>query len=106
MSFTTSIKDELSKLEMTNTENIAELSAFVRNNAKYSSIIELNTENSNVAKRVYLLLKNIYGVSAVITTKKSNTFNRNNMYIIEVKDKVKSILQDLSIIDNNNKTIK
>lgn len=103
MSFTTSIKDELSKLEMTNAENIAELSAFVRNNAKYSSIIELNTENSNVAKRVYLLLKNIYGVSAIITTKKSNTFNRNNMYIIEVKDKVKNILQDLSIIDNNDK---
>ena len=63
MSFTTNIKDELSKLEMSRAENIAELSAFIRNNAKYNfGAIELNTENSNVAKRVYLFLKNIYGL--------------------------------------------
>lgn len=102
MSFTTNIKDELSKLEMSKAENIAELSAFMRNNAKYTSnIIELNTENSNVAKRVYLFLKNIYGVSAEIVTKKSNTFNRNNIYLIEVKEKINAILNDLSVVSEN-----
>ena len=102
MSFTTNIKDELSKLEMSRAENIAELSAFIRNNAKYNfGAIELNTENSNVAKRVYLFLKNIYGVSAEIITKKSNTFNRNNIYLVEVKEKISDILNDLSVVDEN-----
>lgn len=100
MSFTANIKDELSKLDMTRSENIAELSAFMRTNAKYNdSIIELNTENSNVAKRFYIFLKDIYGISAEIITKKSNTFNRNNIYIVEVKEKIKDIMEDLSVLD-------
>ena len=100
MSFTANIKDELSRLNMTRSENIAELSAFVRTNAKYNlSSIELNTENSNIAKRFYLFLKDIYGVSAEIITKRNNTFNRNNIYMIEIKEKTQAILEDLSVID-------
>ena len=100
MSFTANIKEEISRLEKARSENIAELSAFIRNNAKYNTqTIELNTENSSVAKRFYSFLKDIYGVSAVITSRKSNTFNRNNIYVIEVCEKVKEILTDLSVID-------
>ena len=102
MSFTANIKDEISKLDMTKSENIAELSAFMRTNAKYDrNCIELNTENSNVARRFYSFLKDIYGANAYITTKKSNTFNRNNIYVIEVKEKVNDILNDLSIVDDD-----
>lgn len=102
MSFTANIKDEISKLEKARSENIAELSAFIRTNAKYSDeFIELNTENSTIAKRFYIFLKDIYGVSAEIITKKSNTFNRNNIYAVEVKEKTKEILMDLSVIDEN-----
>lgn len=103
MSFTARIKDEISQLEKPRSENIAELSAFVRTNAKYSNeLIELNTENSKIAKRFYNFLKNIYGVSALITTRKSNTFNRNNIYVVEVREKINDILLDLSVIDNDN----
>lgn len=102
MSFTANIKDEISKLEKDKSENIAELSAFMRNTAKYyDGIIELNTENSTIAKRFYMFLKDIYGVSAEISSKKSNTFNRNNIYIIKLKEKIKEILTDLSVIDDN-----
>ena len=100
MSFTATIKDELSKLDMTKSENIAELSAFVRTNARYSlNNIELSTENSDIAKRIYTFFKNIYGISTEIVTKKSNTFNRNNIYTIEIKEKITDILKDLSVID-------
>lgn len=106
MSFTATIKDELSKLEMTKSENLAELSAFVRNNAKYSDdFIELSTENSNIAKKLYSFFKNIYSISVETSVKKSNTFNRNNIYIIELRDKVKEILIDLSVVDENNQYI-
>lgn len=104
MSFTANIKDELSKLDMTKSENIAELSAFIRTNAKYlGNSIELNTENSNVAKRIYSFIKDIYGISCEIIIKKSNTFNRNNIYGIEVKEKVSDILEDLSVTDEKGK---
>lgn len=104
MSFTANIKDELSKLDMTKSENIAELSGFVRTNARFlNDYVELNTENSNIAKRIYLFLKDIYGISTDIIIKKNNTFNRNNIYVIEIKEKVKEILFDLSIFDNQNK---
>lgn len=100
MSFTGTIKDELSKLDMTKSEDIASLSAFVRTNAKYeNNFIELNTENNSIAKKIYSFFKDLYGISADIIVKKSNTFNRNNIYIIEIKDKVKDILVDLSVID-------
>lgn len=103
MSFTANIKDELSKLDMTKSENIAELSGFVRTNARFlNDYVELNTENSNIAKRIYLFLKDIYGISTDIIIKKNNTFNRNNIYVIEIKEKVKEILFDLSIFDNQN----
>lgn len=102
MSFTATIKDELSKLDMTRLENLAELSAFIRTNAKYTNeLIELNTENSNIAKRIYGFLKDIYGITAQIVTRKSNTFNRNNIYGIEVKEKIRYILEDLSVIDED-----
>jgi DNA-binding protein WhiA len=102
MSFTGKIKDELSKLEMTKSENIAELSAFVRTNAKYNdNYIELSTENSNIVKKIYKYFKDIYSISTEIVTKKSNTFNRNNIYVIEIQEMVKEILNDLSVIDTS-----
>ena len=100
MSFTATIKDELSNLSMTKSENIAELSAFVRTNAKYSdNFIELSTENNDIAEKIHLFFKDIYNIKCEIEIKKSNTFNRNNIYIIQIKDKVKEILTDLSVVD-------
>ncbi|MBQ7136542.1 MAG: DNA-binding protein WhiA [Bacilli bacterium] len=100
MSFTATIKNELSKLDMTKSENIAELSAFIRNNAKYvEDFIELSTENEDVSNRINKLFKDIYDVDANIVIKKNNTFNRNNIYVIKIQDKIQEILIDLSVID-------
>ena len=104
MSFTATIKNELSKLDMTKSENIAELSAFVRSNAKYSDdYIELSTENEDVANRIHQLIKDIYDVEASVIIKKNNTFNRNNIYIINIQDKIQEVLMDLSVVDKDGK---
>ena len=53
MSFTTNIKDEISKIEGTKSESIAELSGFVRNNGVINNnILTLTTENKVTAKRI------------------------------------------------------
>ena len=102
MSFTTSVKNEICLLSFSNTENIAELSAFVRSNAKISdSCLELSTENAKVAKRVYLLFKSLYGVDISLEQRKLANFSRKKIYIISIISKITDILSDLSVVDKN-----
>lgn len=102
MSFTTNIKNEISKLEFVKSENISELSGFIRNNGSYNNEkIELVTENISVAKRIYSLVKAIYNISCIIETKKNNNFSKNNLYLIIIDTRINEILEDLSVTDKN-----
>ena len=99
MSFSTTIKNELTKIDTTRSEKIALLSAFFRNNAIYTSDkIELVTENSTVAKYLFQLLKDTYQVTLQIEKKKNNNFTRGNLYMMTVVEKIDLILKDLSVI--------
>ena len=105
ISFTSNVKNEVAALDGTRNENMAMLSAIVRNNVKLNNdSLVITTENSKVAKRVYLLLSDIYNVSVTIDDKE-NSFNRNRLYLIKVFDKIDFILKDLSVIDENNNYI-
>lgn len=101
MSFATDVKNEISDLRLSKSENIAELSAFIRNNGHISNDeILLYTENMMIAKRVYAIVKNLYGIHCLMTTKQNVAFNKNNVYYIEIKEKVDFILEDLSVNDS------
>lgn len=101
MSFTSNVKNEICLIDSNKNEKIAELSAIIRNNAVYNKeLIELTTENSKVAKRVYLLFKELYNINPTIEDKE-NAFNRNRLYVIKVFEKILMILKDLSVIDDN-----
>jgi len=79
------VKNEISNHDGNRNENIAELSAIMRNSAKYTNDeIEIVTENSKIARRVYLLLKDIYNVNASIMDR-NNSFNRNRLFVVLVK---------------------
>ena len=102
MSFTAEVKTEICKLEFEKSENIAELSAFIRTNARYNkNYLTLTTENAKVAKRIYLLIKDIYGIYPSIIEKQNAVFNKTVIYDIDIKDKIGDILKDLSVVDNN-----
>lgn len=99
MSFTTIVKDEITNVETSNTEKIAELSGFVRSNIKLiDKTIELTTENAKVAKRIYLLFKSLYGIDVLLEQKKLANFSRKKVFIITINTKVDEILSDLSVI--------
>lgn len=101
MSFTTTIKEEISRIKNTRSESISELSGFLRNNGTCTdTTIDLLTENATVAKRIYRLMKEIYDISCEIETHKNMNFSKNNLYLIMIDEKVDFILQDLSIMDN------
>ena len=73
MSFTTTIKEEISRIDNTKSESIAELSGFMRNNGSYSdTTIDLVSENATVVKRVYKLCKDLYDITCEIKTRKGN----------------------------------
>ncbi len=100
MSFTTTIKEEISRIKNTRSESISELSGFLRNNGTCTdTTIDLLTENATVAKRIYQLMKDIYDITCEIESRKNMNFSKNNLYLIMINERVDFILKDLSIID-------
>ena len=100
MSFTMVVKDEASKIETTRLEDISELSAIIRIAGNINNNINVTIENNAVARRVFKLFKKIYGISPSITVR-NKKLGRGLTYILNINNKVKEILEDLSIIDNN-----
>lgn len=98
MTFTSTIKDEVTRLEGNKLEYIAELSCIFRNNAKVTDDIIITVENNAVARRVFKLIKLIYDVTPSITIRKRYNFNNNISYILKIRNKKDIILKDLSII--------
>lgn len=106
MSFTTTVKNEICSLEFSNTENIALLSGFVRSNGKFENdSIELSTENAKVAKKIYLILKSLYGIEVDLDQRNIANFSKKKNYIININTKVDEILSDLSVIDDKKEFI-
>ena len=100
MSFSTDIKNEVTRLDSTREELISELSAIVRNSAMIGNSIVVTIENNSVARRIFKLFKNVYDITPIITVRKKY-FNNGYSYILEIKSKNKQILDDLSIVSND-----
>ena len=100
MTFSFNVKDEVTRLESSKTECLSELSAIIRNSADISNNIVIHIENNAVARRIYKLIKGLYGVTPIITVRKKY-FNNGLSYILTIKNKKNDILKDLSIINSN-----
>ena len=96
MTFTSNVKNELCSLETQNIEEISELSAIIRNSYRSSECIRIVTENILVAERVYRLINKIYDISPKIIVRKGYNYNKNYLYILELKE-VDIITKDLNI---------
>ena len=101
MTFSFNVKDEVTRLETSKTECIAELSSIIRNSADVFDNIVIHIENNAVARRIYRLIKTLYGVTPIITVRKKY-FSNGLSYILTIRNKKFEILKDLSIIDGNN----
>ncbi|MFA9423830.1 MAG: DNA-binding protein WhiA [Sedimentibacter sp.] len=95
MTFSSKIKDELSRTEINDIQTAkAEISALVRTMG-YISLkgfnnmgIEFSTENAAVARRIFKLLKIAYDISTQVSVEKSNRLKKHNNYIIKIDDKL------------------
>ena len=88
MSFTSTVKNEVSKLEINNVEKIAELEAILANGAILEdNIIKITTENASVSRRIFNLIKDIYHIIPNIIVRRSLNFNKKYLYILHIKSK-------------------
>ena len=95
------IRDEVSKVDCTRTEKLAELSAIIRNSGDISSGIKITIENNCVARRIFKLFKEVYDINVGITVRRRYGFNNNLIYILSINSFCNDILRDLSIVDVN-----
>lgn len=104
MSYTTQIKNEISKLYNTKSEMIAELSAFVRNNGNIvDNSIYLTTENEIILNRLVEFITALYDIHPKTDSKANLNFSKNRLNVLVINEKVDFILQDLGYYDSNNK---
>ena len=97
MSFSTTIKDEVTRIDANKEELISELSAIVRNSAIIDENITIYVENNGVARRIFKLFKNVYEITPIITVRKKY-FSSGLSYILIIKNNVTEILDDLSVV--------
>ena len=101
MSFTSIVKNELSKLELSKIEGITLLSAILKNNSTINNnTIKVTTENSSVARHIFNLVKEIYNITPRVTVRRGYNYKKNYIYILELKDKNDLIIKDLSLNKN------
>lgn len=102
-SFAATVKNELTRKEGTKAEAKAELEALVRMNGSLSLVnqgfvLQIQTENAAIARRIFSLLKSLYHVQAEIVVQRKMKLKKNNVYIVRVRHHVDHILDDLAIL--------
>lgn len=91
MSFSSAAKNEISRIMPENRCcEVAELSAIVRMggivrfHGSHSISLRMMTENAAIARKIFVLLKNLYGLNIAIMVRKNRHLKKNNSYIMEV----------------------
>ena len=102
MSYTIKIKEEISNLDVTKSEMIAELSGFIRNNGVlHDNVLHLTTENEFTMERLKKFFQSLYEIDAKVEVKDNLNFSKKNLYQINISQKTSFVLQDLAYLDNN-----
>lgn len=100
MTFTTRIKEEISKQDCNNMEGRSILSAYLRYNSSISDKeISITLENASVTRFIYKLLKEVFLVSPRIIVRNQKRFRIKQIYILIINERIDYIL---NILDLNN----
>ncbi len=106
LSFASETKKELTTIETSGCCAKAELSALIRMNGSLSFsnrqlVVNIQTENAAIARRIYVLIKRNYETEVELLVRKKMRLKKNNVYIVRLKEAARSILEDLSIIEES-----
>ncbi len=97
MTFSTRIKNEITK-ELTNlVEDLISLNTYL----KFNSIITedkitIMLENASAARWIFRLIKSHYNIEVLLTVRTIKRFKTRNLYILELKEKIETITSDIN----------
>lgn len=102
VSFASKTKKELTQIEAKHCCNRAELSAVVRINGTlniqgHRVSLEVQTENAAIARRIYLLIKRLFGINSELLVRRKMRLKKNNVYLVRVPGRGRDILKSLRI---------
>ena len=102
MSFASEIKQEVALKVMKGNDARAELSALVQLSSSISlsaigMTLVFQSENANVARRIYSLVKDSYTSNIEMFVKKKMNLKKNQIYGVRVLDSVNDILKDVGV---------
>lgn len=106
MSFSIEVKEEIVRYEFKNEgEKRALLSSLVRINGTMSMsgktlVLEIRSENAKIAKLLFTLIKDLYDIEPRILVAKKMKLKKNNVYLVQIRDKSLELLEDLQIYKN------
>lgn len=104
MTFASEVKKECTLLEVHREHAKAELTALIRMSSAVSIyqqklILNIQSENAAIARRIYSLLKDHYQVEGELIVRRKMKLKKNNVYIVRLRNQVQEILEDLGIFD-------
>ena len=105
MTFTTTLKEEISKEELSFVEARYELLAFLLASGKIKDDIVITLENASVARRIYKEIKMVFGVNANITVRIQKRFRVKQIYILTIRENVEFIKKELFLDKSNLSTL-
>lgn len=98
MTFTTSLKEEMSKTDFSIVEAQNELISFLNCLGKFSKDeLIITMENASVARRIYKEIKAIYKVSPSIIIRMQKRFKVKQIYILSIKDNIDLIKESINL---------
>ncbi|ERI94361.1 hypothetical protein HMPREF1982_00996 [Clostridiales bacterium oral taxon 876 str. F0540] len=110
MSFSAKVKSEVCRIgELTRSEAKAELSAVMKVSGTLSLggnkqlSFRVTTENPSIARRIFKLLKQYFNIHTKLLVKKSNSFKKNNIYMVVITEEmgVRSLLKEMGVLTND-----
>ena len=109
-SYASEVKKELTQLEVHPEHARAELAALIRMNGSLSLmnhqfVLNVQTENPAIARRIYSLLKQNYQVESELLVRRKMKLKKNNQYIVRLKYDTNMVLNDLNIVAEDGFTI-
>lgn len=104
MSYAAEVKKELTMIDVHKEHAKAELAALIRMNGavtlhQQKFLLNVQTENAAIARRMYSLLKEHYAVESELLVRRKMKLKKNNIYIVRLKTGTQDVLSDLSIMD-------
>ena len=101
MTFTTRIKDEITKLIENEIENRSVLLSYLKYMGTFSeNKIMLLIENASVARYIFKLLKMTYNVNINLTIRTQKRFKIKKIYILSITEKVSLIKDDIKDLES------